>query len=217
MAVGALGQARALRTQTSFLLSAIREFREAYRRVQGQNLPERVFEHYRDVFSRDVNIRTLVRSSIYVALFTPNQRAQMRPYETRLIEGIEAVGRELATAIRIVNSPPIGTSRSDFEELRAAATDAARAHIRAQTLYYDYSDSDTYWSTAPYRNLQRAFEGGMGVDFAAGLPAGWAPTAKETESRDTPPREEPHPALIIGGGIAFGLLAIGVWSRLKGR
>jgi hypothetical protein len=202
--------------------SVMREFEEVYRRVRGQSFPERVFVHYRDVVSRGptIGLSSLARGYGLTALLTPNQRSQMRPYETRLHSGMEAVARELVVAERLLESPPPGTRRSDLETLRDAAGPAAQVHINAQNLYYAYSDSEVYWSAVPYINLESAFESAGISSWVGGLPAGWAPYAGPKEngdSEDPPPQGEPNSLLIIGAGAAVGILGIGIWKRIKGR
>jgi hypothetical protein len=218
MASGVLGEARALRTATGYMQTVIREFEEAYRRVRGQSLPERVVVHYRDVVSRGptMSLSSIVRGYGLTALLTPNQRTQMRVYETRLIDAMTGLTARIAAAERLVRNPPTGTSRSDLETLRDAAGPAAQANINAQNLYYAYSNSETYWSAVPYVNLENSFESAGISPFAAGLPAGWAPNA-DGKGGEPPPRSDPNSLLIIGAGAAVGILGIGIWKRIKGR
>ncbi len=218
MAAGALGQARALRTSTAYMQTVIREFEGAYRRVQGQSLPERVYVHYRDVISHGptMSLRSLARGYGLTALLTPNQRAQMRTYETRLIEAMSGLTQQIAATARLMRDPPAGTRTADLETLRDASGAAAQANINAQNLYYAYSNSETYWSAVPYVNLEDSFESAGISPFAAGLPAGWAPNA-DGKGDDPPPRNDPNSLLIIGAGAAVGILVIGIWKRTKGR
>jgi hypothetical protein len=218
MAAGVLAQARTLRTSTSYMQTVIREFEEAYRRVRGQSFPERVFIHYQDVIRRGVNMgfSGLARGYGLTAILTPNQREQMRPFETRLIDAMSELTRQISASERLVRNPPTGTVESDLVTLRDALAPAMQVTINAQNLYYSYSDSEVYWSAVPYVNVSNALDSAGVSLFAAGLPPGWAPNADGKEP-PPPPSNEPSTLLIIGAGAAVGILGIGIWKRMKGR
>lgn len=216
MAVGALGQARTLRTQESYLRSVMGDFSNAYRRISGQSWPEQVFYHYRTLFQRGQRIRDYARANILIAALAPNQRYSMQPYLDRLLDAMQGMARELATAARVAEAPPSGTSRSDLEVLADAAGSASQAYIDAQRMYYNYSGSDVNWSSVPLVSVSEAF-GAAGIDVAAGLAPG--PSGEEAPTPSDPPSgpKTVNPFVIIGAGAAVGILGIGIWKRWKGE